>query len=546
MDRFSINKSIVMGILVYLCIVGMIFTIGTQYTAISIECEPDSLGSIQIYYDNNLNEGMYFDEQHSEVKNLEFSNKMQEVSIDIPFKALRKVRVDFNGIEDIRIKTVGINIFGFKVLRYNGREINEVFNLINDVEIMPDGKELNIHVVGDDAFIGNESISIKHIYLGLMCLSLFIALIVYIIIHIIVKKISREKILITLFLSILLIPTIAYKFILQDTGSSTENRVLKDKPDLNLKTLTSYPKEFEEYFNDHIPFKQQATQLNSYVKYNYLNMSPAEYIIKGRDNWLFYNSKAKNDTDALGDYLGTTEYSMEELEQIKENLLDKRDYLKKKGIEFYIMICPNKEVIYYEYMPTYYNRKSEINKADKLVKYLEENTDLNIVYPKQELLMSKGKYNTYYKWDTHWNQIGAYIGFESLMNAIGDETISSFKEIEFIPYDRAGGDLVNMLSILPSGMDYDYVANNYKTEIESSIFKEEGSKVYYKSNSLNDKKLLLFRDSFGEALMPYLSKAFSESIVTSDRSFDPDFIESEKPDIVVFEVVERGIDVLKQ
>ena len=57
--------------------------------------------------------------------------------------------------------------------------------------------------------------------------------------------------------------------------------------------------------------------------------------------------------------------------------------------------------------------KDDYTCVDRLVDYLKENTDIRIVYPKQELLKVKEENPDillYRKLDTHWNNVGGYIG----------------------------------------------------------------------------------------------------------------------------------------
>ena len=52
----------------------------------------------------------------------------------------------------------------------------------------------------------------------------------------------------------------------------------------------------------------------------------------------------------------------------------------------------------------------------------------------------------------------------------------------------------------------------------------------------------MFRDSFSTALVPLLSESFDRSVYVWDDKIDPEIVEREKPDIVVWEVAERLLD----
>ncbi len=57
-------------------------------------------------------------------------------------------------------------------------------------------------------------------------------------------------------------------------------------------------------------------------------------------------------------------------------------------------------------------------------------------------------------------------------------------------------------------------------------------------------KAVVFHDSFTVALMPFLSGSFRRSVFAWASGFLPELIESEEPDIVIIECVERYIHSL--
>ena len=140
-------------------------------------------------------------------------------------------------------------------------------------------------------------------------------------------------------------PSICY-FVLDDylDHKNYENRNLYEKPNLKLSKLTKFSKEYENYYNDHIPFKNEIRSTYSKFLYTKLNMSFSEKVILGKDGWLFYNSI--NDGTSMSDYQKTINFSKEEKELIKENLVDTAKKLNDKGSELIIFIAPNKEIVY--------------------------------------------------------------------------------------------------------------------------------------------------------------------------------------------------------
>ena len=78
-----------------------------------------------------------------------------------------------------------------------------------------------------------------------------------------------------------------------------------------------------------------------------------------------------------------------QLAKIKDNMMKTKENLQKDGIAFAIIIPPNKERVYPEFMPWYYKAPAPDYAALQIYRYLKENTDVSIVYPYEELMKAK-------------------------------------------------------------------------------------------------------------------------------------------------------------
>ena len=63
------------------------------------------------------------------------------------------------------------------------------------------------------------------------------------------------------------------------------------------------------------------------------------------------------------------------------------------------------------------------------------------------------------------------------------------------------------------------------------------------SNDSAPLKILIFRDSFGQALSKFLKESFGETLFIWKRTFNHALIEAYQPDIIIDEVVERNVDL---
>lgn len=359
-------------------------------------------------------------------------------------------------------------------------------------------------------------------------------------------KNKRGKLLVCIFFMLIILPNIIYGFIPDKYKQNSENRTLKEQPELNLEAIETYAKEYEEYYNDNLPFKDILVKLNNEFRYKVLNISPSNYVIKGEDGWLFYDSKYKEDEDTLGDYQGTNKYSEEELEVLTKSLLNKKRFLDKCGIELYLFIAPNKSQVYNEYMPSKYYKNQGESKTDELVDHIKKNTDINIVHPKDELLKLKSDHQLYSKLDTHWTRLGAYVGYVELMKSMDSKfEYKELSQLKIKATDIKSGDLASMINMNGKLDDVEYEVEDFKNNISSELVDDtvSGIKVY-KSNNLNGKKLFMYRDSFASNMIQFISSEFEDSVFLWGSPFSEEEIQKEKPDVVVIEVVERYLNNL--
>lgn len=524
--------------------------------SLQIDYEVNNNGVFQVYY-NNLSPDSPFDEANTKVYDLKTHS--DTLQVEIPFNRIQKIRIDFRQFDSpIIINRIDVKLFGITLASYAGQALIDAFSEVNNATLLLDNNQVVVTLTDSTGFIVNTNMNVQKP----TAISLFLTLVVSTIITIctifvlhhsippgVKKSIVREHkklFLIALFLAFLIVPPflgkLAQSGVSIESRALKENRTLKEKPVFSLETIGSYPKEYEAYYNDNLPFKHSFVKLSSYIKYNLLHISAQDTVIIGKDDWLFYNSKAHEDGDTLADFRGTNYNTPQELEDMKQALLEKQEYLDSQGIEFHVFIAPNKASIYGQYMPSYY-KQAEVTKTDRLVDYLRKETDVSIIYPKNILLEQSEKYETYQKNDTHWNEIGGYIGFQELMKNIEKDYLPiNLESIPITSHIVSSGDLSTKINAQEWTEDNAYTLD-YKSDIIPELLESDTNAWYkYQSNSTNNKKLLMFRDSFTNNMIPYLTKEFSESAFNWSRYFDKELIEKEKPDVVVIEVVERAVD----
>lgn len=321
---------------------------------------------------------------------------------------------------------------------------------------------------------------------------------------------------------------------------SGENRTLAEKPELTMENLKEYIEAFTQYADDNILMRNDLVKLNNYIDYFIFMQAANTNVIIGNDNWLFYANA--QDGNCMGEYAGQNLYTEEQLKAIAENCQKQKDILTEMGKEFVIFIAPNKERVYSDYMPAVYGKPAEEYRTNQLVDYLRANTDISVLYAYDELCLVKDEIdeNIFFKQDTHWNEIGAYVGASMILKQFGIE-MPDVKSLDRIAFDWVWGDLSGMLGLQMelADRDFHYAVNGYDVHNRECVQNDFANVIEYKATGADERKLYVIRDSFSGAMAPVLGSQFNSVWMRNYDSYTFADMEVYNPDIVVLETVER-------
>lgn len=360
----------------------------------------------------------------------------------------------------------------------------------------------------------------------------------------------RDKILLYLFFAILVLPSVVWWFISPNLPfENMDNRQLKKMPVLNSITMKQFPAGFEEYYADNLPFRAYGITIYSHILYRLTGTVESAKILFAKNGWLFYKSEL--DGDPIGDYKRVNQFSIEQLEKICKTLTDIQKYCKKRNCDFIFLIGPNKENIYTEYMPDSIIRTNYTPRTKQLINYLKANTDIKIIDPTAELVNAKKDNFVYYKNDTHWNDLGGYIASKLLLEKFGLKLpeISELQKEYYVKTGeegRSGYDLANMSGVKDLLHETNEIRisgyNNFNVEERPAIL--EGGIRKYCKDAPKKEKIMMIRDSFAGYMIPVVSNYYQDSVYVIYYCFQKEMIDVERPNVFVFEVVERYFSTL--
>ena len=359
------------------------------------------------------------------------------------------------------------------------------------------------------------------------------------------KKI--QVVFVVVVLGILVLPIITFDT--EAVISEKENRNLADRPllfsdnRLNEKLFSEY----SQYFDDRFGGRQFFIALNDFVQVDLLQGNGKTFnnkAIKGRSGWFFYIFPS--DGDNFADFYKINLVSEEKLENFQRNVENTLSWCNAQGIPCIFIICPNKHSVYSEFYP--FERPDGKTRSDQLIEVLQE-VGADYVFSRDTMIVAKDE-NTdplYYETDTHWNQLGAYHTFNEFFPILQSKFPNyKFPQIQYeikTEYSTTFGDILPMLGIeeSPSTKPKLIPQDMMQEDLYKYIKNDDVNGVHTKGADETAPRALVFRDSFFIALEPFVSPLFSETEYIWKRfeESDKEYILEYKPDIIIFECVER-------
>jgi hypothetical protein len=250
--------------------------------------------------------------------------------------------------------------------------------------------------------------------------------------------------------------------------------------------------------------------------------------IVGKNGWFFYRMDLNNRQNGRN-------ISTKDLKITQQRIQGIYNSLQKRNITMLLVIAPDKSTIYSYQLPDQIQSPKAYTRMDALRTYLVQHGPPVLVDLQQALLEAKKTQDVYYKTDTHWNANGAFVGYTQIMLALSKtypqltpDPLSAFKRSDTPPYAH---DLLRIMGA-PGPLE---VSFQYS-------WKEKGS-----PHAKDSPSLLMYMDSFGAGLLPFMTHHFREvNYVMSNPRYAPlqsmQEIDRLKPNVVIIEVVERYVN----
>lgn len=384
---------------------------------------------------------------------------------------------------------------------------------------------------------------------------------------------SKHYINIFIFMALIFVITIFNLFTPKDkTVSIVENRTLAKKPNLTVDSVLSgkYSKDFESYFTDNFANRDNLVKVSKNIlalKGIKRSEEVALVDFEGQNVGGNDDTEESTESSAKGNLLILNDTVMEvyKFNETKAkayaNMINTAQSKMGENIKIYSLLAP----VQIEFLTNKKYKDLSDSQFDA-ISFVNSNLSEKII-PVEAYTPIKEHIEeyVYYRTDHHWTALGAYYGYTGFAKAAGLDALN----LDEYKVGEAPGFLGHLSTVNPS----ETVNNNpdnvifYNSPVKSNMEvyyydKESGEKKSYtgavisksyiendqkygiflggdfplgiiKTDSSSDKKIMVIKDSYGNAFIPFLLPHYSEIYVVDPRHYKESIIDL---------VNENGID----
>lgn len=361
------------------------------------------------------------------------------------------------------------------------------------------------------------------------------------------------------------------------TVSEEENRKLAEKPKFSFSALFSgeYTVQFENFYSDNFPLRSFFTTCSGkinevFTRYSgnddevfvqtetkndfagegvdVLGEKKKAHVMKENTAAVTPDSEASMQGGLLiaGDRAMEVYYHSDTNAQNYASIINKTAKSMPEGVKFYSMLCPTAIEFYgtAEYREGVHSQRDSILKVNSML-------DSSIIkvdaYSNLVDSTAAGDY-AYFRSDHHWTARGAYCGYQAFCDASGNTApaLSSFKTHKIDGFLGSLYRSANYSSALKNNPDY---VECFELSVDASnvvypdqnLNPSDGFQTYVVAGDVNDsnkylafiagdqpiekittsvkngKKILVLKESYGNALVPFLCNNYEEVYVIDPR-----------------------------
>lgn len=348
----------------------------------------------------------------------------------------------------------------------------------------------------------------------------------------------------SLLLTIVVLVTLSAPAFIQIIGRSTDPSFIFNRPLAGMPAFPDSMSSFDRFRDDLIKFvddnfglRAEMVQLNILI-HSWFGESGVPSLVAGKAGWMFL----KEDTAIQDQFRGLNRFTDEELDLWIDTAEIYQKWLEKQGRAFLMLVAPNQQTIYPEYMPMSVNRVWPETRLDQLLRRLRERqSPLSFVDLRSDLWAQRKLGRLYYKYESHWNSLGAFVAYSASMRKI-EKVFPAAKALQMSDF-ALSADAQRWL-IPPKTEIVPVLTRKGKSHVLANevLGSVRGLNITKATTDLHDAPdVLIYGDSFTRVhFLSYLLETFkSVTYVPNANGLPTDLIKRLNPNLVIYELVER-------
>lgn len=309
--------------------------------------------------------------------------------------------------------------------------------------------------------------------------------------------------------------------------SEAENRTLAQAPKFSIDRLIhgKYGEDFSTYVSDQFVFRKNFIKTKANFD-RFMGKKEINGVYICKDDYLMEGFKRSDDK--------TTDAKVKAINNFSN---------KNKSIKVSVLLAPNKVEVYNNLMPT----NAPVDSQKEYLNYVKKGLDdkIKFVDALDPMLRAKNNEQLYFRTDHHWTVDGAYLAYKSYCKTLNIEPVGLNSFTKSLATDKFYGSLYyknaaqigkpdklemylqqNDLVVLSKYYDTKkkipslYDAEKLDTKDPYQVFTGGNhTQIKIRTNVDTDRKLLIFKDSYANAMLPFLVNNYSEIMVVDLRYY---------------------------
>jgi alginate O-acetyltransferase complex protein AlgJ len=309
--------------------------------------------------------------------------------------------------------------------------------------------------------------------------------------------------------------------------------------------------QIDKWFADRLGLRYPLIYLGTEFHLDAFGRPLDRHIFFGRDNWMFWTDDADRVPSTMTDSRGALRFTPAEIKRIELELLALRDQFAACKIPFAVVVAPNKQSIYREFVMD--GDGSSPSRFDRLLAALSPAARAVIVDTRDTIRPAKATHapiKLYNKTETHWNELGGFYAYVAIMDAlrrampIAHSELTSIAQYNVSVQPYAGGDMASFVLFSPWRFPDEDVSLQRKTGPRFMPEQQINLNSFIARNPDGRGKLLLIGDSFTHGPVRYMQQHFAEIHRVINTTIAGDLVVRHKPDAVLRLLVERNLEQL--